>query len=563
MERIAKHVLAVAVVGILVLLGLTGGALSQDVTYERLLNADKEPHNWLTYYGNYGGWRYSPLKQINTSNVKKLVVKWAFQTGADQNFQVTPIVADGVMYITNYQNQVFALDAATGKMLWRFSYKLPDPGKMPLLFFGSTSHRGVALAKGKVLLATLDAHLLALDAKTGRSLWDVRVGDWEEGPGFTSPPLIVKDKAIIGMPPGEFPIRGHIDAYDVETGKLVWRFSPIPKPGEPGGETWDGDSWQFGCGAPVLPGTYDPELNLVYFGTSNPCPAFDGEDRPGDNLHSNSIIALDPDSGSVKWSFQASPHDVWEFDAWETILVDTEIQGKPAKALLQANKNGYLYALDRTDGRLLYAKPFVARINWTRGLDAQGRPNLGVVPTPEGAFICPSNWGAKNWGHVAYSPQTELIYIPAMDMCMEAKVVRQKPRRGGLYFGGEGRYLREGAHGLVEALDVRTGEISWQYRTKYPMFGSVLATGGGLIFAGDPEGNFRAFDAANGKPLWSFNTGSGHRGSAISYAVGGKQYVAVPSGWGGVAMLFLPQTFPELEDATSGSTLFVFGLFEE
>jgi alcohol dehydrogenase (cytochrome c) len=565
MERIAKHLAIVTVVGFAALLGLVGGAPGADVTYDRLLNADKEPQNWLTYYGNYRGWRYSALDQINTTNVKRLVVKWAFQTGPDENFQVTPLVVDGVMYLTNEKNHVFALDAATGKMLWRYSsYKLPDPGKMPIRIYGAGISRGVSLAKGKVLMGTLDAHLLALDAGTGKLLWEVQVGDYEEGQGFTSPPLIVKDKAVIGVLTSEFPTRGFIDAYDIETGKQVWRFRTIPGPGEPGNETWGGDSWRYGCGAASMPGTYDPELNLVYIGTAQPCPMLDGEVRPGDNLYTSTILALDPDTGKLNWYFQPNPHDLWNYEALdERILVDIEHQGRPVKALLQANKNGYFYALDRTSGRFLFAKPFVARINWTKGLDEKGRPIPGIVPTREGVVTCPSAWGAKNWNHTAYSPQTGYAYIPVIDMCMQTKLVRQKPRKGVLYLGGEGGFLGEGAHGLLEAIDVKTGDVRWRYRSRYPMLASVLATGGGLVFTGDPEGNALAFDASSGNRLWAFHTGSGHRGSPITYAVGGKQYLAVPSGWGGVAANFISQAFPELGDATRGSTLFVFGLFEE
>ena len=563
MEKVAKHSLVMAVVGILVLLGLTGGALSQEVTYERLLNADKEPNNWLTYYGSYKGWRYSRLNQINTTNVKRLVAKWAFQTGGE-NFQVTPLVVDGVIYLSNNENQVFALDATTGKMLWRYTHEFPDQEKMPLRIWGAKINRGVSLVDGKVLIGTWDAHLVALDAKTGKLLWKAQGGDYGAGYAFTSPPLIVKDKAITGIVAGEMPNRGYISAYSIDTGEMLWRFYTVPGPGEPGRETWGRDSWQYGCGAAWLPGTYDPELNLIYIGTGNPCPFWDGDVRPGDNLYTDSIVALDANTGKLKWYFQTIPHDVWDLDAvGELVLVDTEIQGKLVKALFQAGKNGYFYALDRTNGQLLYAKPFISRINWTKGLDAKGRPIPGAVPTPEGAVLCPGFLGAKNWAHMAYSPQTGYAYVPAVDQCQQVKVVSTEPRKGTIYLGGEGLLLGEGAHGLLEALHVKTGQIKWQYRSKYPMFASVLATAGGLVFTGDVEGNALALDASNGKLLWSFNTGSGHRGSPVSYAVGGKQYIAVPSGWGGLAGFFQPEAFPELANATTGSTLFVFGLPEE
>lgn len=350
MKRIVNHFFFMIVVGI-ILLGLPGGALSQEVTYERLLNADKDPNNWLMYYGTYKAWRYSTLDQINTKNVKRLVVKWAFSTGPDDGLEVTPLVVDEVMYITNADNHVFALDAESGKMLWHYDYGLLEKEKMPTHIWGGRINRGVALAKGKVLMGTQDAYLVALDAKTGKLLWKVKAGDYEAGEGFTSPPLIVKDKAIIGIGTFAFPTRGFIDAYDIETGKLIWRFYTIPGPGEPGNETWGGDSWKYGGAAAWMPGTYDPELNLVYMGTGNPYPHWDGEVRPGDNLYASSILALDPDTGKLKWYFQMTPHDVWEYDATgERILVDMEIQGRTVKALLQANKNGYFYILDRTNG---------------------------------------------------------------------------------------------------------------------------------------------------------------------------------------------------------------------
>jgi alcohol dehydrogenase (cytochrome c) len=424
--------------------------------------------------------------------------------------------------------------------------------------------RGVALTQGKILLAIQDAHLVAVDAKTGQLLWKPQAGDYEEGHTFTSPPLIVKDKAIIGIVTSERPTRGFIDAYDIETGKRVWGFYTVPGPGEPGHETRDADSWQYGCGPAWLLGTYDPKLNLVYTGVGNPCPMFRGDERAGDNLYTNSIVALNPDTGQLNWYFQVIPHDLWDYDATnELVLVDIELYGKPVKALLQANKGGYLYAVDRTNGRLLYAKPVVARINWTTGLDATGRPLLGVFPTPEGAVICPSPFGAKSWNHMAYHPARGQVYIPAIDRRSRVKQVLVNPRKGVMYNGGQGPVLGAGADGLLEALDVKTGESRWQYRSRYPMIASVLATGGDLVFTGDVEGNTLAFDASNGELLWSFRTGSGHRGSAISYAVGGKQYIAVPSGWGGVAARNFSYAFPTLANAPMGSTLFVFGLSEE
>lgn len=535
-------------------------ALGQEVTFERLLNADKDPNNWITYFRDYKGWRYSPLKQINTTNVKRLVPKWSFDMeGA--GLQLTPIVVDGVMYITNSNNHVFALDAETGQMLWRYRHELPE--NMPSRIWGRWN-RGVAVAKGVVLQGTMDAQIIALDAKTGKLLWKVKAGDYTLGEGITSPPIIVKDKAIVGVAPLEFGSRGFVSAYSIDTGEELWRFYTVPGPGEPGNETWGGDSWKYGGAAPWIPGTYDPTLNLIYIGTGNPVPMFLYRDvRPGDNLYSDSLIALDADTGRLRWYFQHIPHDLWDLDSQaEPVLVDTEIGGRPVKAILQAHKNGYLYAFDRTTGRLLYVKPYVPRINWTKGLDAMGRPTPNITPTSEGTIFCPAFLGAKNWNHVAYNPMTGYLYVPTADVCAKGTTVPAEPKPGAPYVGGELALVPEGAYGMVQAIEVKTGEIKWQYRTKYPLYSSVLTTGGGLVFTGEPSGRFFALDAQTGELLWQFNTGSGHRASAISYAVGGKQYIAVPAGWAGPAADLLPGVFPEAKEFPRASTLLVFGLFE-
>jgi alcohol dehydrogenase (cytochrome c) len=536
---------------------------AQDVTYERLLHAQENPANWITYYGSYNGSRFSTLKQIDTSNVQRLVVKWAFQTGPDENFEVTPLVIDGTMYITNNRGHVFALDAATGRMIWRYNPEVRED--MPVRIWGAGGHRGVSVVNGKVLVATADAFLLALDAKTGKLLWKQTVGDYLEGQALASPPLVVKDKAIIGISTAEFPTRGFIDAYQVDTGKRLWRFYTVPGPNEPGNETWSGDSWKAGCGPAWLPGTFDPELNLTYFGTGNPCAMWNGQGREGDNLYTSSILALDPDNGLLRWHFQSVPHDVLDYDATsELILVDLDVDGRPTKALIQAEKNGYFYALDRLTGRFIYGKPFVERTNWTKGLDPEGRPVPGVLPTEAGAMVCPSATGAKSWNHMAYSPLTGYAYIPGLDVCAQVKTVKVEPKKGTLYLGGDGKNVGEGARGFLAAVDTKTGDVKWRYTTKYPIFASVLATAGGLLFTGDLEGNALALEASDGRVLWKFQTGSGHRGSPITYALNGKQYIAIPSGWGGVTQAFLPNpdTYPELSNATKGSTLFVYGLPE-
>ncbi len=555
----------IAIIGSIVL-GLVTQAISLDVTTERIQQADQDANNWITYYRTYQGWRYSPLQEINTTNIQHLETKWTFETGPDdENFQVTPLVADGVMYLINCFYHVMALDAASGELLWRYNHELPPPDTMP----AATIHqvgaaRGLALAQGKVLVGTGDAALVALDAKTGKPLWKAQVGDYTQGQTITSPPLIVKEMAIVGISTLPFPTRGFIAAYDLATGQQTWRFYTIPGPGEPGHETWSGDSWRYGCGSAWVTGTYDPDLNLIFMGIGNPCAQWNGDKRQGDNLYTGSVVALNVDTGHLQWYFQAVPHDVWDFDAIsELILVDLEIEGKPVKALVQAEKNGYFYAFERATGRLLYAKPFVSKINWTTGLDGRGRPQVAKVPTRDGAVLCPSFMGAKNWNHMAYSQQTGYVYVPVSEMCQGVRLRDAAPQTGRLYVGARARVVAKGAYGMLKAIDVQSGEMKWGHRTRYPLFASVLATGGGLVLTGDLEGNVLALDAAKGQRLWTFNTGSGHRGSPITYAVDGKQYIAVPSGWGGFAKRVMDFSFPELKEAEVHSKLFVFGLSDD
>ena len=464
----------------LILLGLAGTGASQHVTFERLVRADREPANWMTYYGAYNGWRHSALKQINTENVEQLTVKWTVAVGENQGMQATPIVVDGVMYITSADNHVYALNAATGKRLWRHEYSGAAPGLM---------NRGVAVSGDKVFMGAWDAHLIALDAKTGKRLWTTQAGEFASGHRFTSPPLIIKDKAIIGFGTMEFPTRGAIDAYDVNTGERLWRFHTIPEPGEPGHDTWDGDSWRYGCGPAWLPGTYDAALDLVYIGIGNPCPMYDGAPRSGDNLYTNAIVALEPDTGKLRWHFQVLPHDVWDYDAVnEPVLVDTVVGGRSVQGLLQAGKNGYFYLLDRVNGTFLRANPFVPRVTWTTGLDAKGRPTIGNTPGQPPGFICPSAFGGTSWNHMAYHPQTDYVYIPAIDMCAWVARAHASPQQGEQYRGGRPLEADAGPHGLLVAIDVASGETKWQYKSPYPMLASVLTTAGGLVVTGDLEG---------------------------------------------------------------------------
>jgi len=502
-----------------------------EVGFERLLKAGQEPSSWLTYSGTYNGWRYSALKQINSRNVGRLTVQWIFQTGARGQFECTPLVVDGIMYVTAQDDVVYALDARTGRPIWHYQRSLGE--KIPLCC--GRVNRGVALLGDKVFLATLDAHVEALDAKTGNVIWDVKAADYRDGYSFTLAPLAIKDKIIVGSSGGDFGARGFIDAYEAENGKRAWRFNTVPAPGEPGSETWAGSSWKTGGGPGWLTGTYDPELNLIYWGTGNPGPALYGNERKGDNLFSNCVVALDADSGKLKWYFQFTPHDVHDWDAIQIpLLLNLDVNGAPRKLLADANRNGFFYALDRTNGQFLLAKPF-AHVTWAAGIKADGRPALipEKRPTPEGNYVCPGAWGGTNWMSPSYSPQTGFFYVAVREQCDVFTASPRTYKEGAGYFGSTASPApkrREKDWGALRALDPLTGEIKWEFRYYSAPFGGALSTAGRLVFAGDMEGYLIALDAKTGQELWHFQTGSAIYSTAITYALNGTQYIAIPSG---------------------------------
>lgn len=541
-------------------------ASAQEPGAQRLEKADREPQNWLTYGGNYAAWRYSALSQITRENVKSLTPVWAFSTGELRGgLNATPMVMDGVMYLVGPMNRVFALNAVTGEKLWQYIYKLPDK---PIPY--TTGTRGIALGYGMVYLGTLDNHLVAIDAKTGREIWDVEVEDLRQcGCNITSAPLVVKDKVIVGVTGGEHAHRGYLTAFEAKTGKFAWRFYTIPGPGEPGFETWEGDSWKWG-GAPTwLTGSYDPELNLIYWGVGNPSSDFYGEEREGDNLYSDCIIALDADTGKLKWYFQEVPHDMYDFDSsYECVLVDVERNGRKQKLLLHANKGGYSWILDRTNGKFIAAYPHVDLITWMKGVDANGRPvGLQPVPPDRETFVCPGAIGGRNWNHSTFSPRTGWWYNSAWEICNIIRPEKLTPREGQPLFAGAidikpPKDVKPYAH--IDAVDPLTGARKWRYTPKYMVVASLLSTASDLLFSGDLEGYAFALDAKTGEKLWSFNTGGGISGSAITYAVNGRQYVAVPSGMGSLVGGVAPAIWPELAPKwpEGASTLFVFALPE-
>jgi alcohol dehydrogenase (cytochrome c) len=529
--------------------------VAQNVTSERIARARAEPRNWMTYYGAYDGARYSALDQINAQNVAKLKPAWVFQYGvigltpspATYSFEATPIIVDGVMYLTGADGYVWAIDAASGQTLWEYHHALPFD--TPLCC--GNANRGVAVAAGKVFVVTANGHLLALDATSGKPVWDTLFADVRAGETATLAPLVVKDKVLVGASGGEYGVRGHLDAFDIASGKPAWRFYTVPKPGEPGAETWRDTAWQRGGGATWITGSYDPDLNLVFWSAGNPSPDFDGSARPGDNLYTDSVLALDPDTGALKWHYQMTPHDVWDYDGVsENILFDAG--GR--KLLGHFDKDGYLFVLDRTNGRLVHVSRF-ARADWG-DIDPSGKVTVSKVPTPSGERICPGPAGAKEWPHASYSRQSHLLYTPVIEQCAVFKTFRTEFRESLPYWGGEAKADPNEHVGYIKAIDPLNGNEAWAWKTDHPVLGSVLTTAGGLVFAGLATGEFVALDARSGRPLWRFQTGSGIHGSPVAYSIGGKQYIAVPSGWGGWTKGYAP----DLYGSNRGNALLVFAL---
>jgi alcohol dehydrogenase (cytochrome c) len=509
------------------------------VTPSRLLAASREPENWLTYSGGYAGHRFSSLTQIDARSVPDLAVRWVFQSGVPGNFEATPLVVDGVMYLSGPENHVWALDARTGRSIWHYRRALPEKVRACC----GHVNRGVAVLGDRLFLATLDAHVVALDAKTGSVVWDVEAADYRAGNSFTLAPLAVKDKVIVGVAGGEIGVRGFIDAYDVQTGARIWRFYTIPGPGDLGHETWAGDSWMIG-GAPAwVTGTYDPDTNLTYWGIGNPGPDFYGRDREGDNLFSDSVVALDADTGRLKWHFQYTPHDVHDWDATQVpVLADLQWQGRPRKVLFQANRNGFFYVLDRTNGEFLLGQPF-ARVTWASGITPDGRPILvpGAEPSREGTNVCPGAAGATNYMAPSYSEQTGLLYVAVREQCDRIFGLPQQHRAGAFFVGSAGSPIpEEKPWGALKAIDPRTGTAKWEFRYYSAPWGGSLTTAGGLVFAGDMEGYLMAFEALTGKIVWRTELGGPVMASPMSYAVDGRQYVAVASG-GALFAFTLPE----------------------
>lgn len=522
--------MTIRIVIMLVMALVIATSANSQVPFDRIVRAENEPEHWLTYSGNYSSHRFSELSQITTKNVSRLKATWVYQVRNPGLIETTPIVVDDVMYLTEPPSTVTALDVHTGRPIWTWSPSMPR-GVLHIGF--PPVNRGVAVLDDSVYVGTLHAHLVALDAKSGAVRWDVEVADNATGHAMTLAPLAIDGKIIIGTSGGEAGIRGFIDAYDAKTGDRLWRFWTIPGPGEPGNETWSGDSWKTGAGATWLTGSYDPDLDMLYWGIGNPGPDWNGDARLGDNLYTCSIVALDASSGKLKWHFQFTPHDLHDWDANQIpILFDAPIDGRKRKLLATANRNAFYYLLDRETGEFLLGRSY-AKQTWAKGLDEKGRPILlpNTEPTEEGVLIYPSLQGSVNWYSPTLDPHTKQFYVAVREMGSYYFKSDVEYEPGKPFLGGGEQALRgDEAYGVVRSLDALTGDLNWEFRLHSPPWAGLMATSGGVVFGGTNEGNLFALHAQSGALLWDFQTGGHVRTNPISFAVEGKQHIAISAG---------------------------------
>lgn len=496
------------------------------------LNQKEIWENWVSYNGDYTGRRFSSMAEVTPVNVSHLKAAWVFHTSNAGVMEVTPVVVSGVMLVTR-SNDAYALDAKTGKQLWHHVRAVSDG-----LIDDASGHinRGVAVLGKRVYMETDNAHLLCLDARTGELIWDVAYATGNRNYGATSAPLIVKDKVLVGTSGGDDGVRGFVAAYDAQTGKEAWRFWTIPGPGEHGSQSWPGDLYLHGGGTTWMPGTYDADLNTIYWGTSNPCPDFDGSVRPGDDLYTSSLLALDPDTGKLKWYFQFNPHDLYDYDSVQTpVLVNATFGGQPRKLVVTANRNGFLYILDRTDGTYLYSKQFSPSQNWAKGIDDKGRPiSNNLIPDEKGVIVCPGYSGATNWYSPSYDPDTNMFYFRSLEACSLFKGKTEPFAEGSGYYstGAERAPGNTPNAGYLNAFDLNTLEFAW----RSPLAGDgqavagVMSTKGGLVAFGNDARQFEIDDAHTGKKLWTFDLPQPMHASPMSYGISGKQYFAVAAG---------------------------------
>ena len=525
---------------------VTASPAPAQVTADRLRRASEEPQNWLTYSGGYASQRHSLLRQVDTSNVKNLELKWVLPNQVFGAWQATPLVVDGIMYVTQRPNDVLAVDAKTGRVFWQYRYTNSPDARVCC----GANNRGLAILGSTLFMGTLDGRLVAIDAAGGRPLWNVAVGNPALGYSITMAPLAVKDKILVGVGGGEYGIRGFVAAYDAASGKELWRTYTVPAPGEKGSETWTGDTWKTGGGSVWLTPSYDAALNLTYWGIGNPGPDWNAELRPGDNLYTDSVIALDADTGALKWHFQFTPNDAYDYDSVQVaVLADVSWRGTPTKTMMWANRNGFFYVLNRETGAFLSGAPFV-KVNWASGLDAKGRPI--ATPQPAGQPTWPGNQGGTNWYSPSFSPRTGLFYLSAWEGY--ASIFRKEPATyiPGRNFAGGGHTVvtpvpgapavRIGRYspindwtdvvgnGAVIALDPQTMQRKWTFPQYDVTDSGILTTATDLLFTGGREGYFYALDAKNGDVLWKASLGGQIVNGPMTYSVDGKQYVAVISG---------------------------------
>jgi alcohol dehydrogenase (cytochrome c) len=526
----------------IIFLGIFCWIAPAQVSFDRLVRAQREPQNWLTYNGNLGSTHHSALDQINAANVGNMDLKWVSQAQSLEKFEATPLVVDGVMYISEPPNTVVAIDTRTGRPFWIYEHPMPETTYVCC----GNINRGVAILDNTLFLGTLDAHLVAIDASTGRKKWETTVADYKQGYAVTVAPLVVKDKVIVGPAGGERGISGFLAAYDAQTGKEAWRFNTIPHPGEPGNETWPGDSWKTGGGSVWVTGSYDPDANLIYWGIGNPGPDWNPAVRKGANLYADCVVALDADSGKLKWYYQFTPNDEWDFDSVQVpVLADLSWKGKPRKTMLWGNRNGFFYTLDRTDGQFLQGKAFVKQ-TWAAGIDEYGKPikASGKSPSLSGTDVWPGVQGGTNWYAPSFSPHTGLFYVTAWEDYHTNYFTWEQEYEAGKSFTGGGargpipsirrepfiKWGPEWGYGVVRALNPVTGEKVWDYKMRDVSDAGILTTASDLLFTGNREGYFFALDAKTGKELWKKYLGSQVAASPITYTVDGVQYVSVAAG---------------------------------
>jgi alcohol dehydrogenase (cytochrome c) len=506
-------------------------AATPQVTSQDLLDGLKDPTRWLSNGGDYSGHRHSPLTQIAPDNVGQLAAQWTFQTGTLGSFQTTPMVIDGVLYVTGFNNNAWAIDARSGRTIWRYRRELPEDWRGCC----GAVNRGFAALGDRLFMATIDAHLVALDMKTGGVLFDVELADHKLGYSATVAPLIVKDKVIVGIAGAEYGIRGFIDAYDTQTGKRAWRFFTVAGPGDPGAKSWpQGDAYQRGGGSIWVTGTYDPQQNTIFFGTGNPGPDYYSSAREGDNLYTASLVAIDADTGERRWHYQFTPHDVHDWDSTQVpVLADLTIGGQPRKVVMFANRNGFFYTLDRLTGKVIVAKPFV-ETTWAKEIGPDGRPVLlpGHLPDEDGEKTCPDLGGGTNFMSPSYDPTTRLFFVTARETCATYYGFDQTFKAGDQYTGGATIRPRDQKNfGALRAIDPVTATVKWEFRYPTTSSSGVLTTASGLVFAGDGDGNIMAFESRTGKNLWHYQLGFPMRSTAgTTYMLDGRQYLLVPSG---------------------------------